>query len=792
MAKFTLKGVQSSLEGAQSTVGGVTGKYSTNVLAALLDDTNLLDITKNKELQNLILKTSGKLLSLIKIPDDSPIKSAFPKNTLSEEEKLYDKDGDGELNKQETKAKLIGDLKSQLETTVLSKFNLKVDEITEFAKATDEQRDELLKNYIQNNPKYQAVSGSIDTQIKLYSSIIKKQLDAGRELFTLIKSDDRVYVEGIIVNELTGEPIKGAKVEFSSPNHPIPERNFTDTTNRKGKFIIEIPKLEPKQAPLEPMVELTDIQKAQIIDAANVLNGTWNGNISPNQTSSNFQFDNLSTPTTNNPILITFSGSVYIPEPLTDEPDDPVVQTTLTGSDTGSISPTSSAVPNPIFQPDLSGYTLYSSKDENGTPTQPLYSGVTDLSGSFNFSIPKDIEYISLSKGSGTNIVLITTFNSSELNFDEAGYIEIPNPQSDETTLSNTELETSNNPIPQLAEDTITVTATDYASTNIVPYKGDGKIKEKLIFKLTPTKIALEKEIRESKIPKKTVIQEVTKTKKDAKWYQNEKLAKVSRELESTMLPIILTMAASFGVSQLEKKIKSKKSEIEKEISCPTTIEGQAAQDVIIKIINKKNKLVKQLNNTLTIIDNTTKALGIAGTSIEIMNASYMVLKNIPIPSSTGVPGVPGIPINVINTIEDTKIKIEKLIATLRGFNIGILATLVVLRQTLIKIIALLRALDIMIEFCSPDSAQETISAELLALTIQQTEQTSPVVTNVNGFEMGVVTEPTTNPLKRRRAIATNKSGVVMLQGEWSFSSIDQILIDELVFYIQVNNLKAD
>jgi len=31
-----------------------------------------------------------------------------------------------------------------------------------------------------------------------------------------------------------------------------------------------------------------------------------------------------------------------------------------------------------------------------------------------------------------------------------------------------------------------------------------------------------------------------------------------------------------------------------------------------------------------------------------------------------------------------------------------------------------------------------------------------------------------------------------MLRGEWSFSSIDQILIDELVFYIQTNNLKAD
>ena len=53
--------------------------------------------------------------------------------------------------------------------------------------------------------------------------------------------------------------------------------------------------------------------------------------------------------------------------------------------------------------------------------------------------------------------------------------------------------------------------------------------------------------------------------------------------------------------------------------------------------------------------------------------------------------------------------------------------------------------------------------------------------------EMGVETEVTDKPLKRRRATATNAQGVVMLKGEWSFSSIDQILIDELVFYIQQN-----
>ena len=751
MAGFNLNGII-----------GVKNKYSTNVVAALLDDTNLLDITKNKELQTLIIKTSGKLFTLVTVP----------------EEKISDTNTDEELNKQETKAKLIGDFKIQLEETVLGKFNITVDDLVEFKSATKEERNTILKNYLTDNPKYQSISGSIDTKITIYSSLIDKQLNSGKELFDLVKSNERIYVSGIVVDELTGDPVKGAQVEFTSPTYDSISA-FKDITNKKGKFTIEIPSASFN----DPLAKLTPEEIEQVAKVNLLLNLP-----KTNQTSSNFPSSNV---TTNNPILLNFIGSINVPYPVLEEPDEPVVQSNLTGSDSIILT----ATPNPITIPDLSGYTLYSAKDETGTPTQPLYSGITNLSGAFQFFIPKDVEYVSVSKGSGTNIVLYATFNASELNLEDFNYIELPNPESDSNTLSNTSVETVNKPISSLSEDKITIKSQNYTTGNMSPYKGDGTVKNKLILKLTPIVKTLEVEKINALLPNMAVTQELTKNKKDAKWYQNEKLAKVSRELTSTMLPVVLTMAASFGVSKLGEKVEKGKGKIQDiigEISCPTTEDGQSNQEVIIKIIAKKNKLVKQLNDTLNIINTTTKALGIAGTSIEIMNASYLILKNIPIPSSTGVPGVPGIPINVINNIQDTKIKIEKTIASLRGFNIGLLATLVVLRQTLVKIIAYLNALDGMIQFCSPDSSQEQISKELTALTVQQTEQTSPIVIDVNGFSLAMETEPTTNPLKRRRAIAKNKGNVIMLQGEWSFSSIDQILIDELVFYIQVNNLKAD
>ena len=82
----------------------------------------------------------------------------------------------------------------------------------------------------------------------------------------------------------------------------------------------------------------------------------------------------------------------------------------------------------------------------------------------------------------------------------------------------------------------------------------------------------------------------------------------------------------------------------------------------------------------------------------------------------------------------------------------------------------------------------EIINAQLLSLSLQ----TSPSPTNeINGFILTTETESTTNSLKRTRAIAKNNQGIIILTGEYSLTSIKQILIDELVFYIKINDLKA-
>ena len=207
------------------------------------------------------------------------------------------------------------------------------------------------------------------------------------------------------------------------------------------------------------------------------------------------------------------------------------------------------------------------------------------------------------------------------------------------------------------------------------------------------------------------------------------------------------------------------------------------------QLIATKNKLVKKINNTLTVINKTTEVLAKSEQVLAITSPAIKIIRQLPTPVAIG--GV-GIPLNVITGVQDVLKFLDNLVEKLLYVNTTTLSILNLLKSVLAQVLALLKLLDILTQYCYPNTAQEQISTELTALTTQQSTQLSPVVTNVNGFEMGVETENSPNTLKRRRAIARNQQGVVMLKGEWSFSSIDQILIDELVFYIQQNNLKAD
>jgi hypothetical protein len=332
----------------------------------------------------------------------------------------------------------------------------------------------------------------------------------------------------------------------------------------------------------------------------------------------------------------------------------------------------------------------------------------------------------------------------------------------------------------------------NYGPYTTTPYKSDGTLKPDLgIITLDPLQSNLQKEIQKLfKFPDSVV--EEYNTKDVTVDFRVQKKLNVSIDtLKGIVVPLLLTLIAAYGISKVEDLIKKYEidpqaalDEIKDLITCPT----QAEMD---RLIATKNKLVKKINNTLTVINKTTETLA---KSQQIINIAQITLPPTEVLLNTTPTSIAGVPIlfGVISGLQKLITFLNQNIDKFSYINSTTLAILTLLRGVLVQVLSLLKILDLLTQYCYPNAAQERISTELTALTSQQSTQLSPVVTNVNGFEMGVETENTTNTLKRRRAIARNKQGVVMLKGEYSFSSIDQILIDELVFYIQQNDLKAD
>lgn len=326
-----------------------------------------------------------------------------------------------------------------------------------------------------------------------------------------------------------------------------------------------------------------------------------------------------------------------------------------------------------------------------------------------------------------------------------------------------------------------------YNTKEVKPFKGDGEIKTDLgIQQLIPLKQDISKDLLNSSQMSTSQIDSLLASKKDANYYTQKRLSDTVKDIKSQLIPIAIGMISEFGIASASILITKQQSEIQRYIdnsTCPTP-------DTLNKLLNTKNKLYKKINNITNTIDVTTKALGITTGILGGLDIALQIFKNLPIP--VAVAGV-GLPMNVITKVQDSIKKLEGTITKLSAISAGSLVILVSIRQVLTQLMQYLSLLDMLIQHCAPNTpqTQETLNKALLDLTKEAEQQSVITPPDVNGFTLTVETEITEKPLKRKRAIAKNKSGVSLLQGEWSFSSIDQILIDELSFYIQTNNLKA-
>jgi hypothetical protein len=258
--------------------------------------------------------------------------------------------------------------------------------------------------------------------------------------------------------------------------------------------------------------------------------------------------------------------------------------------------------------------------------------------------------------------------------------------------------------------------------------------------------------------------------------------------VKTKLLPLVIGMLVQFGISKLSQSNRK---------TCPTP-------QSLDEVIRNRNRVVRQLNQMYTTIMVNTALSSAFLILAKTLHRGRISLSDLPFPQAIGTPPSPAGGLifaqphsteGKLNLLND---KLKELEEQNEGLSKSQLTSLVFLISGTITVLLLLQGIDKLTQECAEENGTSNveltlINQDLLDLSNEQVEDGNPVISNINGFVLSVVTD-NKNPigtLKRRYAIAQNNQGVIQLKGEQSFSASDQILIDELVFYIQQNDLKA-
>ncbi len=267
-------------------------------------------------------------------------------------------------------------------------------------------------------------------------------------------------------------------------------------------------------------------------------------------------------------------------------------------------------------------------------------------------------------------------------------------------------------------------------------------------------------------------------------------IAKVVDAIKTKLLPLVVGLLIQFGISKITQANRK---------TCPTP---EALRD----IVRTRNRTVRQLNQMFAMIAaNTALAVAFAALS-QVLKGIRLSMDAIPAPQAIGTPPakdfgglISALPYSFTAKLQHINDELEKLEEQYKGLNRATLTSLIFLIAGAATAVIILQAIDKMTQECAEESGVDdleltAINQELLDLAEEQAEDGNPILKNVNGFILSVETD-NKNPvgtLKRRFTVAKDTRGITLLKGEPSFSSSDQILIDELVFYIQQNDLKAN
>lgn len=277
-------------------------------------------------------------------------------------------------------------------------------------------------------------------------------------------------------------------------------------------------------------------------------------------------------------------------------------------------------------------------------------------------------------------------------------------------------------------------------------------------------------------------------------------ITSIGKKIYTVLTPIALNIAKELGTSIAQEQLGNLKEKILSKDGCPTNSK-------LLEILEQRNILVSQLNRTSKQLDTLTKAITGLNTFLEISLVVIDAIKSsktfLSIAAKAfpgGELGLPGYIASSLSDLEDIIIKslferdgtprLSKISSTIASSALAISIT----NGYIQTIIAILTSIDIKIKQCNPNlvSSINPIDSNLISISILQTkaEQTQNQTTYA-GFVIEIEEIPYTPTVNRRRAVGKNQSGIKLIETELSFTTQNELLINELKLIIDRDNLKA-
>jgi hypothetical protein len=271
----------------------------------------------------------------------------------------------------------------------------------------------------------------------------------------------------------------------------------------------------------------------------------------------------------------------------------------------------------------------------------------------------------------------------------------------------------------------------------------------------------------------------------------------LGKKISLILIPMALNLATELGAS-ISQDIQTKfKKKITPNNLCPNKGKLQ-------ELLLKRNNLVNQLNNISKQLDRLTKTLVGLTTFLSLSLAAISILKTTSkilsagvklIPSPPGTPGVIVSAINDINTFIDDKLFTnigEAKLAKTSGIIAGASLSISLINISILTIINILKSIDAKLLECDKFATLDPIAPELISIANLQ-EQASQTQNNITykGFILEIEIIPYTSTVNRRRAVGKNQDDITLISTELSFTTFDEVLINELKLIIDRDNLKA-